>query len=295
LLDEASETAPIAEEMKDIGDEELIMDNSLYEDGAPILIVEDERGCAAKAMFARLADSFDPSAKKEESIKIIKESVAELQADEDGQKPKDPNVAGPKPAIPAIGGQTPPSAAPANAKAKAKGSHWLTLYVAHVLLPVEGKQTTFVTDDIPDAYGMTASALDKAGLPGTPITLFFDGEKALIEKFALLYEPCGISVLYILDWFHVKKKACELMSSAPACPLEEKKGMKRDVLRLLYHGKTLEALCCLLALPHEKVKKEKMNGVMCHLIKNFKYIPNYCLRKRLGLKISSQMVEKAKA
>jgi hypothetical protein len=96
----------------------------------------------------------------------------------------------------------------------------------------------------------------------------------------------------ILDWFHLSKKCKERLSSG----LKGRK-IRNEVLRhlmpLLWNGLTDDAIKYLESLDNKLIKDQ------CHILKlieylkrNYNYIPCYSVRKKLGLRNSSNIGEK---
>ena len=126
---------------------------------------------------------------------------------------------------------------------------------------------------------------------GKRLQIFTDGHKALnaaIVKHFEWYENMQI----ILDWFHLHKKLKEQLSMAMKGRVLRNKALN-EIMPLLWHGLTNEAISYLAKIPSEEIKdSEKVQKLIEYLNRNKTYIPNYDLRKRLNLRNSSNAGEK---
>lgn len=97
----------------------------------------------------------------------------------------------------------------------------------------------------------------------------------------------------ILDWYHLKKKCQERLSMAM-----RGKEIRNDVLKhllgFLWLGKVDSGVEYLMNLDPKTIKnREHIELLIAYFQRNWSYIPCYALRKRLGLRISSNRGEKA--
>jgi len=128
-------------------------------------------------------------------------------------------------------------------------------------------------------------------LIGLNLMFFVDGHSlySSVLQFFVWYKKIGV----ILDWFHLEKKCKERLSMAL-------KGSKirntvlSKLMPLLWHGLVDEAISYLKELPQELIKNQKeIQSLLDYLEKNRPMIPAYAIRKRLGLRNSSNRGEKA--
>jgi hypothetical protein len=123
------------------------------------------------------------------------------------------------------------------------------------------------------------------------LQFFMDGEKQLytgvLAAFAW-FSNIGI----ILDWYHLEKKCKELLSMAM-------KGRKirnevlGELMPLLWYGMVDKAIEYLNKLNEELIKNQEIRDKLINYIKrNQPYIPCYAVRKKLGLRNSSNRGEK---
>jgi hypothetical protein len=96
-----------------------------------------------------------------------------------------------------------------------------------------------------------------------------------------------------LDWFHLDKKCKERLSSAM-----KGKQIRNKVLEhltpLLWHGKIDAAISYLQGLNEKDIKNQgELQRLIGYFERNRSFIPCYALRQKLGLRVSSNLVEKA--
>jgi hypothetical protein len=123
------------------------------------------------------------------------------------------------------------------------------------------------------------------------LQFFMDGERKLrasIFKAFSWFSNIGI----ILDWYHLNKKCKELLSMAL-----KGRAIRNDVLSelmpLLWYGMVDKAIEYLSGLNEELIKNQDVRDNLINYIeRNRPYIPCYAVRKKLGLRNSSNIVEK---
>lgn len=94
-----------------------------------------------------------------------------------------------------------------------------------------------------------------------------------------------------LDWLHLKKKCKEYISMAISGRLDAKKKIIKEFLRILFTGNVKGAKEYIIK---QKIKNlDKLNEMLSYLDRKAPYIPCYAIRSLLGLRISSNRVEKA--
>jgi hypothetical protein len=114
-----------------------------------------------------------------------------------------------------------------------------------------------------------------------------DGAKAIRLR---LLEIFGVSIVVILDWYHLSKKLRELMSMI-AQNKEEKSIHLRELLRQLWQGRVEEALEYLNTQVQPR-NREKLAELVGYLEKHRTEIIDYERRKQAGKTIGSGRVEK---
>lgn len=130
------------------------------------------------------------------------------------------------------------------------------------------------------------------GLRDRVICFFVDGERCLKNAIIAGFMPIS-NVRVILDWHHLDKKCGEVLSSAI-------KGRKlrnehwEQLKRFLWYGAVPKATAYLEAIDISQVKSTKaLESLVAYLKKHHDEIPCYAVRKQLGLRNSSNFVEKA--
>ena len=97
----------------------------------------------------------------------------------------------------------------------------------------------------------------------------------------------------ILDWFHLRKKSAERLSMAMKGKELRNQTLKK-ILLFLWRGDVDGAVEYLRNLDPSTVKDTaQIKKLIEYLLKNKEFIPCYILRKKLGLRNSSNRVEKA--
>lgn len=152
---------------------------------------------------------------------------------------------------------------------------------------------TLNTSTISQMMIMVLAFLLSNGLMSRPGSLVFftDGARdlrsAIQDRFRFL--PFKI----ILDWFHLEKKCKDLLSMAIKGK-QVKNQILTEVLAWLWLGKVERAVNVLSDLKEETIKNPiERDNLIKYLQRNQACIPCYVLRKKLGLRISSNPVEKA--
>lgn len=98
----------------------------------------------------------------------------------------------------------------------------------------------------------------------------------------------------ILDWYHLKKKCRELVSSSLKGTVAEKKEYGKILLRMLWVGNVAEAIAYLREFEPSQLKSSYWFEVLVnYLVKKEPQIVCYALRHEFGLRISSNRAEKA--
>ena len=154
------------------------------------------------------------------------------------------------------------------------------------------------------SYCLTAPSMDSA----FQILVAFLLSNGLMRKDSLVFLAdgardikCHIEKYFsfrpyvlILDWYHLKKKCKELISSSVKGTIEEKRGHVQDLLRMLWVGNVKGALSYLEALDGSQVKSAYWLGELTgYLQRKEGQIACYALRHELGFRVSSNRVEKA--
>jgi len=164
--------------------------------------------------------------------------------------------------------------------------------VAHIQ-DKASKTYTVNTSTIPQMMIIVLAFLLHHGLmsqPG-PVIFFTDGARNL--RLAIQNIFGFLSFKIVLDWYHLEKKCKDLLSMA-INGKQAKNQILTELLTWLWLGKVERAMKVLRDLSQETIKNQKeLDNLINYLDRNHNCIPCYALRKKLGLRISSNPVEKA--
>jgi hypothetical protein len=128
-------------------------------------------------------------------------------------------------------------------------------------------------------------------LSGKMIIFFADGDEDIRNAIKELFG--WIPFRIILDWYHLGKKCQERLSMGLKGREIRNEALKK-LLSLLWLGKVDAAIEFLKSLDASKVRNAgEVAMLVKYLEKNRGYIPCYALRKKLGLRVSSNLGEKA--
>jgi hypothetical protein len=131
---------------------------------------------------------------------------------------------------------------------------------------------------------------DLLSQPGS-LVFFTDGARDLRKAIQDTFH--FISFKIILDWFHLKKKCKDLLSMAISGKVI-KNQILTELLTWLWLGKVDQAIKLLQEVSQESIKNQKeLRNLVNYLERNSHCIPCYALRHKLGLRTSSNPVEKA--
>ncbi len=124
------------------------------------------------------------------------------------------------------------------------------------------------------------------------LLFFVDGQRtlytAILRAFAWL-----TSFQIILDWFHLEKRCKEQLSLALKGRVI-RNALLEELLPCLWNGCVDRAIALLWSVDSTKTKDQKaLSDLIGYLERNRPYIPCYSVRKRLGLRNSSNRGEKA--
>jgi hypothetical protein len=166
-------------------------------------------------------------------------------------------------------------------------------YVHNTVAHLQHQEHTYCVtgQGVPTVLRIVLGYLLNNALLAYRLQYFVDGQKTL--QAAILRAFAWFSNLgMILDWYHLEEKCKRQLSLA----------MKGTTVRnetltalspLLWYGRVESAIELLRNLPRAGIKNpEAIRGLIGYLERNRPYIPCYEVRKRLGLRNSSQIGEK---
>lgn len=155
--------------------------------------------------------------------------------------------------------------------------------IGHYILAGTGMEKMFHT--------LVAFLLSNHLMEARNLVFFTDGARNIRNNIEAMFPYRPYTIL--LDWYHLEKKCREYLSSA----LRGRKicdPVSKELLKYLWVGNVEYATDYLLHLEDNIVKnREWITKLVAYLDKNYSYIPCYALRKKLGLRNSSNPVEKA--
>jgi len=126
---------------------------------------------------------------------------------------------------------------------------------------------------------------------GCRLQFFVDGQKTLqaaILRAFVWFKNIGI----LLDWYHLEDKCARQLSLAMKGTTLRNEALA-DLTKLLWDGRVESAITFLRHLPRTHLKQpDEIRGLIGYLERNRPYIPCYEVRKRLGLRNSSNIGEK---
>ena len=165
--------------------------------------------------------------------------------------------------------------------------------VQHTIAAVEQRGRRYILA----GYGVVATLrmlmalLVHNGCLGYRLQFFVDGQRSLqgAIRRCFAWHP---AVVLILDWYHLRKKCATLLSLAMTGRDPRNTALK-SVLHLLWYGLVDQAQAMLNDLDQAQIKNPKaLKELVGYLERNRPGIPCYAVRKRLGLRNSSQLGEK---
>lgn len=121
---------------------------------------------------------------------------------------------------------------------------------------------------------------------------FVDGQRSLNSAILALFAWFG-PVQLILDWYHLQDK-CKSQLSMALQGRERRNQILDQLLPLLWLGAVERAIALLQAMETEHIKNQtRLDELIGYLQRQQPYIPCYAVRKRLGLRNSSNCGEKS--
>lgn len=149
-----------------------------------------------------------------------------------------------------------------------------------------GKDTSEVFRNLL-AYLLSNQLLEKRNL-----VFFTDGAKNIQRQIETYFGFHPYTI--ILDWYHLKKRCQEYLSMSVKGGKEQRNAILQKLLRILWAGNVTQAAAYLRGLDKAVLRPINRIADLCgYFDKHCQHIPCYALRRRLGLRISSNRVEKA--
>jgi hypothetical protein len=124
------------------------------------------------------------------------------------------------------------------------------------------------------------------------LVFFTDGARDIKTRIESVFGFRPFTI--VLDWFHLRKKCKELISSSIKGSKSDKQEIIQCLLRMLWVGNADEAVIYLKSLDPKKIKSVYWRDELAGYIeRKTPDIACYALRSALGLRVSSNRVEKA--
>jgi len=164
--------------------------------------------------------------------------------------------------------------------------------VAHIQSG-KGETYTLTTPTIPRMMiVLLAFLLSNELMTGRgPLVFFTDGAEDLLGAIQNVFGFLPFKL--ILDWYHLDKK-CQQRLSMALKGMQIRNKVLEELLAWLWIGKVDQAITYLRGLDPSDVKDaDQIEKLIGYFSRNLSFIPCYALRKNLGLRVSSNPVEKA--
>jgi hypothetical protein len=168
-------------------------------------------------------------------------------------------------------------------------------YVENTVIHVQADGASYwlTAVGMDDAFKLLMAFLLSNGvMENRKLVFFADGAMNVKSRIEDYFSFCPHSI--ILDWYHLKKKCKELISSSFFGNKEQKKEITQNLLRILWVGNVAEAVKYLTEIDKKLVKSAKWLGELTgYLERKEPQAACYALRQGLELRLSSNRVEKA--
>ena len=166
--------------------------------------------------------------------------------------------------------------------------------VAHIR--VNGKRYILTAHDMRGLCVLTLAFLLQSGLlVNRQLVIFSDGATEIKDCVDEIFAFCRHHV--VLDWFHLRKHCYEALSMTLKSGKSNKEmrgQIMANLMNILWVGNVTGAIEYLMKLSSDCVKSEENRQKLIRYLQNKEsVIACYAVRRRLGLRISSNAVEKA--
>ena len=179
-------------------------------------------------------------------------------------------------------------------KKKDRIHHW------NIAVEVDGTRYALTATERVEVYQQLFAFLLKNNLMGRYFTFMIDGERAIFDDIDLYFGSWKKHTI-LLDWYHVEEKVVQKLSSAITHKMvpdpRSEDGKKKTALSNLYSRKLLSILWvgnveegvqyCQNIDPGLIKNQEALDELITYLSNKGKYITCYALRRRAGLRNSS--------
>lgn len=169
------------------------------------------------------------------------------------------------------------------------------VYVWNTVATIQSQQFSYTLTDgsMPQTFCSTLAYLLSHGLlAGRNLVFFTDGASDIRRNIEDLFTFHPYTI--ILDWYHLKKRCQEYLSMSIKGGKAKRNTVLQKVLRILWVGNVTQAVHYLSGLGPDQLRPiNRINDLCAYFDKHRSHIPCYALRHQLGLRNSSNMVEKA--
>lgn len=166
-------------------------------------------------------------------------------------------------------------------------------YVQNTVVHIEHKNKFYIINGYGILYvlRLLIAFLIHNDLYEKELIFFIDGHGLYSKVLQCFY--WHRKILVILDWYHLQKKCKELLSMA-VYGSKTRNEVLDKILPLLWHGLVDETIIYLQGIAIENIRnKKEIDHLISYLQKNRVMIPAYSVRKKVGLRNSSNRGEKA--
>ena len=167
-------------------------------------------------------------------------------------------------------------------------------YVENTVIHVQSgeKQYTLTAHGMRKAFKLlVAFLLNNKLMEDMRLIFFTDGANCIRENISRYFAFREHTI--ILDWLHLKKKCKELVCSSIAGTKEDRNEVHKTLMAMLWAGNADNAMEYIAKLPEKSVRNKGMLAELKGYIeRKSPYMACYAMRHELGLRISSNRVEK---
>lgn len=166
-------------------------------------------------------------------------------------------------------------------------------YVHHTVAHVQHEEQSycFTGQGVSSVLRMLLGYLLTHALVGRRLQFFVDGQKTLHAAILCAFTWFR-NVGLLLDWYHLHDKCARQLSLAMKGATVRHDALM-ELSTWLWYGRVDSATVFLRSLPRDHLKQpDEIRGLIGYLERNRAYLPCYEIRKRFGLRNSSQRGEK---
>lgn len=166
-------------------------------------------------------------------------------------------------------------------------------YVHNTVAHIHREKESYVVNGYStvDVLRITIGFLLNNNLLKYRLQFFVDGQKTLQAAILSAFSWFA-NIGLILDWYHLEEK-CKMQLSMAMKGRDIRNNVLTELTRLLWYGMVDKAMKYLRTLDEDLIKdRDKLEVLINYIDRNRPYIPCYEIRKKLGLRNSSNIGEK---